>query len=37
VDSDSKEIAEEVEEEEEAITREGKLYQVRLLMAEGRG
>jgi hypothetical protein len=26
VDSDSKEMAEEAEEEEEAITREGKLY-----------
>jgi hypothetical protein len=30
-------MAEEAEEEEEAITRGGKLNQVRLLMAEGRG
>jgi hypothetical protein len=37
VDSDSKEMTEEVEEEDEAITRGGKLYLVRLLMAEGRG
>jgi hypothetical protein len=37
VDSDSKEMAEEAEEEEEATMREGKLYKVRLLMAEGRG
>jgi hypothetical protein len=36
VDSDSKEMAEEAEEEEEAITRRGKLNQVWLLMAEGR-
>jgi hypothetical protein len=37
VDSDLKEMAEEAEEEEEAITRRGKLNQVWLLMAEGRG
>jgi hypothetical protein len=37
VDSDSKEMAEEAEEEEEAITRRGKFNQVWLLMAEGRG
>jgi hypothetical protein len=30
-------MAEEAEEEEEATMREGKLYKVRLLMAEGRG
>jgi hypothetical protein len=30
-------MAEEAEEEEEAITRRGKLKQVRLLMAKGRG
>jgi hypothetical protein len=36
VDSDSKEMAEEAEEEEEAITGRGKLNQVWLLMAEGR-
>jgi hypothetical protein len=30
-------MAEEAEEEEEAITRRGKLNLVRLLMAEGRG
>jgi hypothetical protein len=37
VDLDSKEMAEEAEEEEEDITRRGKLNQVWLLMAEGRG
>jgi hypothetical protein len=36
VDSDSKEMAEEAEEEEEAITRREKSNQVWLLMAEGR-
>jgi hypothetical protein len=30
-------MVEEAEEEEEAITRRGKLNQVRLLVAEGRG
>jgi hypothetical protein len=36
VDLDSKEMAEEAEEEEEAITRRGKLNQVWLLMDDGR-